>query len=118
MATVCIVCPCCALQLQLKGVDVLGEDGGSVAVDTELLMEVLEKRELLAETPSRTQIMSMRAELVSDISDMLRRLSRVFAAGDLDAARKLTIKLQYFTKLMSEVEAWEAANPPLSTRKM
>ena len=97
-------------QLQLRGIDVFGEASGTAAVDTELLMEVLEKRELLAESPSRDQVLALRNELVSAIVTMLSQLSHAFSSGKVDEARKVAIRLQDFTKLMVEVENWESSH--------
>ncbi len=78
-------------------------------VDKGLLMEVMEKREVLEESPTAAQVAALRKELVADISGMLEKLSAAFSSDALQEAAALTVRLQYITKLMAEVETKEVA---------
>ncbi len=99
-----------APQLQLRGLDAFGEDSGTAAVDTELLMEVMEKREFLEDSPSPADVAALRQSLVRSLMTMLSDLSAAFKREDTTGAQAAAIRLQYFSKLLAEVENWEAAH--------
>ncbi len=58
-------------QLHLRGLDVFGEDTGHAVVDTELIMEVMEKRELLEDSPSPSTVAQLREQLVRTMMQVL-----------------------------------------------
>ncbi len=96
-------------QLQLRGLDAFGEDSGTAVVDTDLLMEVMEKREFLEDSPSPADVAAMRQSLVGSMMALLSDLSTAFKREDTSGAQAAAIRLQYFSKLLAEVENWESS---------
>jgi hypothetical protein len=105
-------------QLKLHGRDPLNE-GAPTGKDVppELLMEVVEARELLSEQTLRTeQARAVLDRATSRISFAERGLAVALCAANarpgapearcmnLDAAEKLVVELQYWTKLADEAE--------------
>jgi molecular chaperone HscB len=87
--------------LRLKGV--LSEAATDQTVhDPKLLMEAMEKREALAEAESADAIEELMIAAGADAIQMLSDISRAFAADDLDAANRATLRLKYLRKFLEE----------------
>lgn len=93
--------------LQQHGFDAIGETVGTAASNPALLMRVMEARELLED--AGTQIGAVQSQL-SDIEQSvemsLKELSASFAAGKYDQAARLTVEMQYLSKLLHETKEW------------
>ncbi len=87
--------------VHLKGTDVLPE-GCNLVNDTDLLMETMEMREVLAEaeTPEAVDALSKRA--TDDINHCIEQLSKLFGDENIEGACKLTTRLKYLKKLAEE----------------
>lgn len=95
--------------LQLHGRDAIGETVGSGASDPALLMRVMEARELLEDAHAASEaVQGLLADVDGEAASALARLSEAFAAYDLDLAARLTVELQYLTKLALEAREWLA----------
>lgn len=93
-----------AYLLQLAGIDAPTETSGTVA-DPELLMESLERREALAAAQSPEDISKIVAEAEHDAKGCVDALSKAFASGDLEDAKRLTTRFKYLNKLGEEARA-------------
>ncbi|RYG51798.1 Fe-S protein assembly co-chaperone HscB [archaeon] len=95
--------------LQRQGIDAIGEATGTTSTATELLMEIMEAREVLEDTSSsRETIRTMERQVDGVLTGLVRKLSAAFRAKDYAAAADLTVRLQYYTKLHNEIEDWFA----------
>lgn len=92
-----------AYLLQLNGVDALGESAKTS--DAALLMEMMEKREALAQVADEAGAQRALEEAESDVELVMSALSAAFKFGELDRAAELTVRLQYYNKLRAEAEA-------------
>jgi molecular chaperone HscB len=86
--------------LRLAGIETGG--GGRTIDDPVLLMEAMEMREALAEARTGGEVEAVVARARRDAEACRADLSRAFAAGDLDTARKDTLRLTYLDKLVEE----------------
>lgn len=101
--------------LQLHGLDPIGETSGSVGVDPELLATVMEWREAIedAATPP-ADLEAIRSAAQRECSDLASALGVAFRAGNLGAACRLVVRLQYMTRVQQEAE--EAAFQRLAAK--
>ena len=95
--------------LTLHGVDAIGETagggGGGRYVDAELLGEVMDAREALEDpTTPAAAIEEMGARNAAAVAECIAAMSAAFGAGDMPAAARATVALQYYTKLRYEIE--------------
>ena len=103
--------------LGLYGIDAVGESSGAAFSDTALLLEVMEVRESLVEPT--TTVEAVRVHELAARERCARtefELSRAFleaASGGaaleraaLQRAARLTVVLQYYGKLLAEIETW------------
>jgi len=93
-----------AYLLQLAGIEAPTEASGTVA-DPELLMESLERREALAEAQLPEEISKIVAAAEEDAKACVGVLSKAFASGDLEEAKRLTTRFKYLNKLAEEARA-------------
>lgn len=92
-----------SLQLRRQGHDVLGE-ASATRVDPALLMDVMEKREIIESSSSKEELERMASKNKVDVEALQRQLSEAFQANDLDRAAELTVSLQYYLKIGNEIE--------------
>lgn len=90
--------------VHLRGSGVLPE-GCDMINDPVVLMEAMELRERLSESESPSEVDAIYEQTAGDIRECIEELKRVFAAGELKAACRLTTRLKYLTKLSAEVKA-------------
>ncbi|KAL8886251.1 MAG: hypothetical protein Q9215_006012 [Flavoplaca cf. flavocitrina] len=102
--------------LGLRGVE-MGEDesiAGSPSdsgqgMDAGLLMEVMEVREEIEAAESKAEIEEMKARNEERKRASENRLDDFFRAGDIEAARRETVKLGYWVNVGTALENWEKA---------
>ncbi|WP_374382403.1 Fe-S protein assembly co-chaperone HscB [Dongia sp.] len=94
--------------LRLKGV--ISEAAADKTVnDPALLMEAMEKREALAEAESADAIEKLTVAAAGDAIQLLSDISKAFAADDLDAANRATLRLKYLRKFLEEARLRRSA---------
>jgi molecular chaperone HscB len=95
--------------LQLKGIDFDADK--DTASDPEFLMQQIELREQLEQIESDADPLSALARVASDIRSWNHDLHSQFAAAleqdDLDLARQMVLKMQFFNRLFDELRRKE-----------
>jgi len=91
--------------LQLHGLDPIGETSGSVGVDPDLLATVMEWRESIEDpaTPP-ADIEAIRAAAHRECDELVGQLGDAFRSGNLGAACRVVVRLQYMTRVQQEAE--------------
>ncbi len=89
--------------LRLSGIET-GGDGRTID-DPALLMEAMEMREALAEAQAPAAVDAVVGRARAEAETCRARLSRDFAAADLAAAKKDTLRLTYLDKLIEDARA-------------
>ena len=77
-------------------------DGAETVSDPELLMEAMELREQLAEAETAAAVDTLLTQSRGNAATLEQQIGRAFAAGDLNAAHKLALRLRYARKLIDE----------------
>ncbi|KAI0655088.1 Co-chaperone Hsc20 [Cubamyces menziesii] len=77
--------------------------------DMELLMEVMEARESLANAQSPDEVAEIRAENDAKIQDSIQEIERLVADKDWPALRTAAIRLKYLQGIESAAAAWPAS---------
>ncbi|KAJ8489775.1 hypothetical protein ONZ51_g2746 [Trametes cubensis] len=77
--------------------------------DMELLMEVMEARESLANAQSPEEVAEIRAENDAKIQDSIQEIERLVADKDWPALRTAAIRLKYLQGIESAAAAWPAS---------
>jgi DnaJ-domain-containing protein 1 len=84
--------------------DPIAEARGSRGVSAELLAEVMEAREVIADAAApRAALEALRARNRAALGAIETDLAAAFAAGDLGLAGDITVALQYSAKIDDEV---------------
>ena len=91
----------------LDGRDPLGDEA-SMANDPELLMETMERREALADAETPDAVEAIAATAAEEAAGCVEALSTAFAAGDVDGACHLILRLKYLRKLGEETRGRRA----------
>lgn len=81
--------------------------GGENPMDADLLMEVMEVREGIEAAGSREEIEEMKAENDERKRASEARLDALFRVGDVEGARRETIRLGYWVNVGTALEGWE-----------
>jgi len=84
---------------------------GDADDDQELLLEVLELRELIEEAESEGQIRRLRGENGARMDESVGVLERAFRRDDLRAARGEAVRLRYWVNVEDTLHAWEEGKP-------
>ncbi|MDZ3837257.1 MAG: Fe-S protein assembly co-chaperone HscB [Rhodospirillales bacterium] len=87
--------------ISLAGLEVVPE-GCSLVGEQELLHEVMERREALAEAETAEVVADLEGEARRDTEGCLGGLSLAFREGDLAAASRLITRLKYLAKYTQE----------------
>lgn len=102
--------------LSLSGVEMSEDESiaGSASdsgeeMDAELLMEVMEVREEIEAAGSRSEVEDMKAANNERKKASEKILDELFHAGDIEAARKETVKLGYWVNVGTALDNWEKA---------
>ena len=100
--------------LSLSGVEMSEDESiaGSASdsgegMDAELLMEVMEVREEIEAAGSRSEVEAMKAANNERKKASEERLDELFRAGDIETARKETVKLGYWVNVGTALDNWE-----------
>ncbi|KAK7942497.1 uncharacterized protein PG986_011610 [Apiospora aurea] len=98
--------------LELAGrADNAGTDESAKVEDPELLMEVLEAREMIEEAETEEALEPLREENVRRERESERGLGECFARGDLEGAEREAVRLRYWVNIRESIDAWEKGKP-------
>ncbi|KAI9647329.1 hypothetical protein NHQ30_003714 [Ciborinia camelliae] len=99
--------------LGLQGVDVHDETGktGGEEGDTELLMEVLETREEIEEAEEEGDLDGLKVRNEERIAKCEGIVGEALEAGDMETARRETVRLRYWVNVRDSLHAWEKGKP-------
>ena len=94
---------------ELSGVDLEGDEAGSEAgpPDPELLMTVMEAREVIDEAESERDLEGVAEENERRIAESEEVLGKCFAEGDWEGAKKEAVKLRYWVNIREGIKNWE-----------
>lgn len=92
--------------LSLQGIDV-AEDETAKVDDQELLMAVLEAQEAIEEAREEGDLVGLREENGRHVDASVEVLEGAFAEGDLDTAKKESVKLRYWVNIGQGIKDWE-----------
>jgi len=83
-------------------------DGGDSqqGEDAELLMTVMEAREVIEDAESEDQLLSVRKENDERVSNTVRILEKAFDEGDWETARQETVRLRYWVGIGESIKEW------------
>ncbi|KAF9562425.1 hypothetical protein BGW38_008978, partial [Lunasporangiospora selenospora] len=79
--------------------------------ESELLMEVMEARELLEEAQTEDEVQELKNTNDVRIDETVKGLSKAFQEGNLDSAKTLAIQLQYWIRIQNVIRDWAAGKP-------
>lgn len=96
--------------LSLRGIEV-AEDETAKVDDPELLMEVLEARELIEEAESEGDLVGLREENDEKIRRSEEVLEQAFKEDDIAGAREEAVKLRYWINIKESIDGWEKGKP-------
>ncbi|KAK8254739.1 putative chaperone [Phyllosticta capitalensis] len=96
--------------LRLQGIEV-AEDETLKIEDPELLMEVLEAREAIEEAEGEGEIRAMKEENDAKVEHNVSVLDKAFREGDLETAKRETVKLRYWSNIQQSLQDWEPGKP-------
>ncbi|KAG0286984.1 hypothetical protein BGZ98_004845, partial [Dissophora globulifera] len=77
----------------------------------ELLMEVMEARELLEDAQTEEEVDDLKAVNDGRIKDAVKGLTAAFKEQDLETAKTLAIELQYWIRIQNVIRDWAAGKP-------
>ncbi|BDD57840.1 hypothetical protein MPDQ_005188 [Monascus purpureus] len=97
---------------EYHGVDVTAEDGAAKhALDPETLLEVMEVQETIEEVANspgaEESIAQLKRENDSRIAECVRALGEAFDRGDIEGARKETVRLRFWYSVGQGLKEWE-----------
>ncbi|KAL8964759.1 MAG: hypothetical protein Q9183_004233 [Haloplaca sp. 2 TL-2023] len=81
--------------------------GGGGEMDADLLMEVMEVREGIESAGSQEEIGELKINNDARKKACENRLDELFRAGDIDGARRETIRLGYWVNVGTALDTWE-----------
>ncbi|KAH6628058.1 HSCB C-terminal oligomerization domain-containing protein [Chaetomium tenue] len=94
------------------GVDLEGDEAGSQAApDAELLMTVLEAREVIEEAETEADLEEVRVANEVRIEECEARLGEALEGGDVQAAKEEAVRLRYWVNIREGVRGWERGKP-------
>ena len=79
--------------------------------DPELLMQVLESREMIEEAESEEELEPMKEENEGRIGRSLEVLERAFKEEDLGRAKEEAVRLRYWVNIKESLQGWEKGKP-------
>jgi len=79
--------------------------------ETELLMEVMEARELLEDAQTEEEVDDLKHVNDARIKDAVSGLSKAFKDQDMQQAKTLAIQLQYWIRINNVIRDWAAGKP-------
>lgn len=95
------------------GLDLAGDEASRLTgpPDAALLGEVMAAREAVEEAVREADLDELRAENAERVRVCLDALAAAFAAEDVAAAVRETVRLRYWENIRESVEAWEEGKP-------
>lgn len=96
--------------LSLRGIEV-AEDETAKVDDPNLLMEVLETRELIEEAESENDLVKLRSENDGRVERSVKILEKAFQEDDVEVAKTEAVKLRYWVNIRESLDAWEKGKP-------
>ncbi|KAF2146558.1 uncharacterized protein K452DRAFT_282735 [Aplosporella prunicola CBS 121167] len=96
--------------LQQRGIDV-AEDERLKVEDPDLLMEVLEAREMIEEAETEEEVEAMKADNAKKIEESVGVLDKAFRDDDVEAAKEEAVRLRYWVNIKDSLDAWEKGKP-------
>ena len=79
--------------------------------DEELLLEVLEAREVIEEAEEEGDLDGLRGENESRVGDSERSLADAFGRGDVEGAKREAVRLRYWINIKESLEGWQRGKP-------
>ncbi|KAK3985686.1 putative Co-chaperone protein [Cladorrhinum sp. PSN332] len=94
---------------ELSGVDLAGDEAGDKAgkPDPELLVTVMEAREVIDEAESEEDLRGVQEENERRIEECEERLSKMFGEGDWEGAKREAVKLRYWVNIREGIRNWD-----------
>lgn len=89
----------------------MAEDETARVEDPELLMEVLETREVIEEAGSEADLVPLKEANERRVEGSVGVLEEAFARDDLAAAKAEAVKLRYWINIRESIEGWEQGKP-------
>lgn len=96
--------------LELRGIDIAGDETAKVE-DPELLMEVLETREIIEEAQSEEDLQPLKETNEKRVEGSVQILEDAFKKDDLDAAKTEAVKLRYWINIRESIDSFEPGKP-------
>lgn len=96
--------------LEMRGIDLAGDETAKVE-DPELLMEVLETREVIEEAASEDELQPLKELNERRIAASVGVLEEAFQKDDTAAAKEEAVKLRYWINIRETVDAFEPGKP-------
>ena len=93
--------------LKLKGITI---KEGEVEDEDDFLVEIMEKDEEVTEARRGDELDKIAATNQKDMSDIIDKTAAALDANDLDLAKKLLIRLKYYTTLEDRIKEKLLAN--------
>lgn len=90
--------------------DVAGDETAKVD-DPELLMEVLETREVIEEAETEEELVGLREANERRVEGSVGVLDEAFKKDDLERAREEAVKLRYWINIRESIDGWERGKP-------
>ncbi|KXJ89230.1 hypothetical protein Micbo1qcDRAFT_166047 [Microdochium bolleyi] len=86
-------------------------DEAASVEDPELLMQVLEAREIIEDAESEAELQGIKRENDERIRDSEECLGVYFAGGDMESAKHECVKLRYWVNIAETLHHWERGKP-------
>ncbi|KXX76132.1 J-type co-chaperone JAC1, mitochondrial [Madurella mycetomatis] len=97
---------------ELHNVDLESDERGvEAAPDPELLMTVLEAREVIEEAEREEDLEEVRAANEGRIRESEEALGEALERGDVEAAKEEAVRLRYWVNIREGVDNWERGKP-------
>ena len=97
---------------ELHGVDLAGDErGAETPADATVLMTVLEAREAMEEARTEDDLLPLKAANEARIAEAEAALGEAFAAGNIDEAKALTVRLRYWVNIRDSIRDWSQGKP-------
>ncbi|KAK4034064.1 HSCB C-terminal oligomerization domain-containing protein [Parachaetomium inaequale] len=95
------------------GVDLEGDEAGAHtgAPDPELLMTVLEAREVMEEAETEADLEEVRVANEERIDESEQKLGEALEKGDVQGAKEEAVRLRYWVNIREGVRGWERGRP-------
>jgi len=86
-------------------------DEAAKVEDPELLMQVLEAREVIEEAEDESELLPLREENDERVRESEENLGEFFAADDLESAKHECVRLRYWVNIAETLHHWEKGKP-------